>query len=114
MLARVFDVPDVIGAGIIGTGVFERGRMTMDFANAELRVEPSSGDPAPGAEQSLRLIGDAKLMLIIQAADRTVTALLDSGADGLFLAPSLMRDLFPEHDLLEAQTDQPTAPRRAR
>ena len=106
VFAHVFDVPDAIGAGIIGTGVFERGRMTMDFANAEITVGPTSSTVAPGAELDLRIIADSKLMPIIEAHGRTVTALLDSGADGLFLSPSLMRDLFPDHNLIEAKTDQ--------
>ncbi len=91
--ARIFDVPDMIGDGIIGTGVFGNARMTMNFAKAELTVTPSSSKSAPGAELPLRIIGDSKLMPIVSVNGRPVVAVFDSGADGMYLSPELMRDL---------------------
>lgn len=98
VMARIFDVRNaVMGAadGIIGTGIFVEGRMTLDFANGQVIVEPSSDDPAPGHETPVRLIGDAKLMCPVPFEDHTVVAMLDTGADAVVVAPSKLAELFP-------------------
>ena len=85
--------------GIIGTGVFERGRMTLDFGRARLVVARSSERDAAGNAVELRIVGDAKLMAPIQLQDQYAIALLDSGADVAAVSPVRLRELFPDQPL---------------
>ncbi|MBN2446802.1 MAG: aspartyl protease family protein [Phycisphaerae bacterium] len=107
VMARVFDVRKAAAFscdGIIGTGVFADGRMTMDFANELLTVEPSSEKPARGDAVPLRIVADAKLIAPVTVDDQAVTAILDSGADVVALAPSFMRRLNPGKRLMTVDT----------
>lgn len=82
--------------GIIGTGIFTDGRLTLDFNSGRLIVAPSSMQPAPGDKVDLRIIGDAKLVTPIILHGEPAAALLDSGADAFAVAPSRLRRLFPD------------------
>lgn len=102
VMTRTFALPDVMefaADGIIGTGLFARGRMMLDFENARLRIAASSDQPAPGSPADLRVVGDAKLMAPIRLQDRYAVALLDSGADVAAVSPAQLRELFPERKL---------------
>lgn len=101
VLTRTFDVRGAImnaADGIIGTGIFADARMTLDFANGRMVLSPSSPEPPAGNEADMRLVGDAKLMVISELADEPAVALLDSGADAVALAPSRLTALFPDQD----------------
>lgn len=98
VMTRVFGLKKSIAYaadGIIGTGMFADGRMTLDFARAELKVGPSREQPAPGVTGELRIVGDAKLMAPIRIEGDEATALLDSGADIVALSPGLLKEKFP-------------------
>lgn len=102
VVTRTFDVRGAImnaADGIIGTGIFGQGRMTMDFASGQLVVSRSSAEPAPGTPVSLRVVADAKLVVPVQMEDEPALALLDTGADAVAVAPSRLRQLFPERKL---------------
>jgi len=104
VMARVFDVRKAAAFtcdGILGTGVFQRNRLTLDFAGQRLVVTPSATDAAPGQDVPVRYIGDAKPMLPVTVQQQPVTALLDSGADGIYVSPHLLRALFPDRELRE-------------
>ena len=105
VMTRSFAMPGVMKAaadGIIGTGVFTEGRMTLDFGNARLIVAPSSDKPAAGHLGKLLIVGDAKLMAPIGLEGRPAVALLDSGADVTAVSVSRLRELFPDHPLKQA------------
>ena len=58
VMTRTFAMPDLItlaADGIIGTGIFNRGRMQLDFKNAQLIVSPSSAQSAPGQSVDVRI-----------------------------------------------------------
>jgi hypothetical protein len=102
VMTRTFELPDVMtlaADGIIGTGIFNRARMTLDFQHARLVVSPSSEQPAPGNPAEIRIVGDAKLMAPITLEGQPAIALLDSGADVAAVSPARLRQLFPGRNL---------------
>jgi len=116
VLTRAFDLPEPINhaaEGIVGGGLFDRARVTFDFASAELVVARPGDRPGGAAEADARLengaalddgaplwiVGDGKLLLPIRVQGRERLALLDSGADVIALAPSLAAELFPDQPL---------------
>ncbi len=106
VLTRVFDVRSAImGAadGIIGTGLFARGRVILDFATPQLIVEPSSAAPGRGQPVDLRIIGDAKLIVPVTLQGGPALALLDTGADAVAFAPATLARLFPGKPIPKTQ-----------
>lgn len=102
VMTRVFGVRAAAAQscdGILGTGVFGEARMTFDFADGKLVVEPSSERPAAGRESDLRIIADSKLLAPVTIHGEAATALIDSGADTTALAPSLLKRLFPGEEI---------------
>jgi hypothetical protein len=100
VLTRTFEFAPILKAacaGILGTGMFEGGRMTLDFQQARLIVERSSDRPAPGGEHTLRIVGDGKFFAPVRIQDQTVLAILDSGAGTGAFSPSILKRLFPDH-----------------
>jgi predicted aspartyl protease len=101
VVTRVFGVRDAVmgvADGIIGTGIFQGGRMTLDFAQGRLIVSESLDTPGAGKRSELRLIGDGKLCVPVKLGEREVVALLDTGADAVAVAPSLLEEMFPDRD----------------
>jgi predicted aspartyl protease len=100
VLTRTIEFPAMLKtscSGILGTGMFDGGRMTLDFQNARFVIEPSSDKPAAGAQQVIRIIGDGKFLAPIRVQDQSAMAILDTGAStGAFSLATLKR-LFPEH-----------------
>lgn len=100
VLTRTMEFPAMLKAscaGILGTGMFDGGRMTLDFQNARFVIEPSSDKPAAGTQHTVRIVGDGKLLAPIRVQDQSAMAILDSGAStGAFSLATLKR-LFPEH-----------------
>ncbi len=102
VVCRTFDVRSAImnaADGIIGTGIFMDGRMTLDFAQGTISVGPSSDKPAAGVDTPMRLIGDAKMMALARLQGEPAIALLDSGADAVAMAPSKLDALFPNQEI---------------
>ncbi len=102
IVTRTFDVHKAImnaADGIIGTGVFASGRMTLDFANEQLIVGPSRDEPAPGQAVNLRLVADEKLMAVVTLQGEPAMAMLDSGADMVVLSPSLLKRVYPNREI---------------
>ncbi len=107
VVSRIFDVRGAImnaADGIVGTGIFSEGRMTLDWANAQLVVSPSKTEPGPGTAVDVRLVGDAKLLSPVTIEGQPAVALLDSGADAVALAPSRLKTLFPDEPMQEFST----------
>jgi len=105
VVARTFDVRGSImnaADGIIGPGVFTDSRLTLDFANAELRVSASSKTPGPGDETPVRIVGDAKFVVPVTVQGQPAAALFDTGADAIAMSPSRMKELFPDQEVKEA------------
>ena len=104
VLARTFDVRRALlntADGILGTGIFADGRMTLDFTGGTMRLEASSERPAPGAEVDLLILGDGKLISPIGISGRTGLALYDTGAsDVIAFSHSLIEALFPDTPVL--------------
>lgn len=99
VVTRTFDVRGAImnaADGIIGTGIFSRARMTLDFAGGQIIVAPSGHRAAPGEAVDFRLVGDAKLVVLVTLEGQRGVALLDTGADAVALAPSALKRLFPD------------------
>ena len=102
VMTRTFAMPDIMkltADGILGTGIFDQHRLTLDFANARLMVAPTSNRAASGTEVEVRIIGDAKILSKIQLEEEHAIALLDSGADVAAVSPARLRALFPDRDL---------------
>ncbi|MCC6359250.1 MAG: aspartyl protease family protein [Phycisphaerales bacterium] len=102
VMARVYKLPqglDQMIDGIVGTGMFSKGRMTLDFSTGTLRVEPSSDKPGPGEEHPVRLIGDGKIVAPVKVEGEPVLAIVDSGAGANALSPSRLRAIFPDRDI---------------
>ena len=98
VMSRTFGVRKSIAYaadGIIGTGLFGDGRMTLDFQEGRLTVQPSSSEPGPGSAADLRIVADAKLIAPIPLNGEPAAALIDSGADAFAVAPSRLRKIFP-------------------
>jgi predicted aspartyl protease len=101
VVTRTFDVrKSIMGAadGILGTGIFAEGRLTLDFAGGQLVVAPSSAEPGRGQATEVRIAADAKLVAPIRIEGRPGTALLDTGADVVALSPVRMAELFPNRE----------------
>ena len=101
VMTRTFEMPELITVaadGIIGAGVFSRGRMMLDFEHARLVVSPSSGEAARGNRADVRIVGDAKLLAPIKLEGRPALALLDSGADIAAISPAALTELFPDRE----------------
>ena len=99
VVGRAFDVRKAImnaADGIVGTGIFTDGRMTLDFAKGELAISRSSEQPGPGKATELLLVSDAKLIVPVTVEDKPGVAMLDTGADVVALAPSSLKRLFPD------------------
>jgi hypothetical protein len=107
VVTRVFDVRGAImnaADGIIGTGIFADGRMTLDFVAGQLRVSPTSSNAGAGEALDVRLIGDAKIIVPVQLREHAGLALLDTGADAVALATSRMEQLFPDRPVRKLNT----------
>lgn len=108
VMSRTFDVRNAImnaADGIIGTGIFHQGRLTLDFENGQLHVlDPDAPPPTGGHEVPLRIVADAKLLSPIQINDEPSVALLDTGADAVALSPVLMQRLFPDQPVMKVQS----------
>jgi hypothetical protein len=70
--------------------------VTLDLANGQLVVARSAGSDAPGRATELRLVGDAKLISPVTLEGQPALALLDTGADVVAVAPSRLKELFPD------------------
>lgn len=104
VMTRIFDARAAMANaadGILGTGVFADGRLTLDFAGARLVVAPSSATPAPGVPVDLRIVSDSKLIAAVPVNRTPIVALFDSGADAVLLSPSRLRRLFPDEPVQE-------------
>ncbi len=99
VMTRIFDVRKAAANlfdGILGTGIFSSGRMTLDFFEGRLVVAASGTQAAAGEAVVVRIVGDAKLIAPVTIEGQPGAALLDSGADILALAPSRLKRHFPE------------------
>lgn len=107
VMTRVFGVRQAVmglADGVLGTGVFSDGRMTLDFAAARLVVSPSSEEPGAGEAIDVRIVEDSKLIVPVRINGEEALALFDTGADAAALAPSRLRRLFPDHRGLRVET----------
>jgi hypothetical protein len=99
VMARTFAVRKATAYAadaILGTGIFADVRMTLDFQTGRLTLQPSSEDAGPGREVDLRVVGDGKLITPLPLHGQPAAALLDTGADAFAVAPSRLRQLFPD------------------
>ncbi|MBK9129276.1 MAG: aspartyl protease family protein [Phycisphaerales bacterium] len=102
VMGRTFDVRSALfnsADGIIGTGIFADSRITLDFVDGRLTVSPSTDEPGPGVRTDARIIGDAKVMALVELGGQPAVAMLDSGADAIALAPSKLERLFPDRHI---------------
>jgi len=107
VVTRTFDVRGAImnaAAGIIGTGIFANGRMTLDFVGGQLIIAPSGAQPAAGHETELRLVADSKLIVPVTLEGQPAVAMLDTGADAVALAPTRLTELFPDRPVRKFDT----------
>ncbi len=99
VMVRTIEMPAALTGladGILGTGVFADARMTLDFTDGVLKVEPSSDKPAAGEPQPLRIVGDAKLLTFVQVAGEQRVGLLDTGAQIVAFSQSLSKQHFDD------------------
>jgi hypothetical protein len=102
VMTRTFELPEIMtlaADGIIGTGIFARERITLDFEHARLALSPSSDEAARGHAAEVRVVGDAKLLALVKLEDEPAVALLDSGADVAAISPLRLQRLFPDRPL---------------
>ena len=106
VMTQSFQMPAALRGmadGILGTGVFADGRMTLDLAGERLTVAPSGDKPGAGDEMPMRIVGDAKFVTFVELEGKPGVALLDSGADAIALSPSTARRLFPDKEFQQVQ-----------
>jgi predicted aspartyl protease len=99
VIARTFNVRGAVmnaADGVLGTGLFWQARMTLDFAGGQLVVSGSGDETAAGAPLDLRIVSDAKLMALVKLEGQPAVAMLDTGADAVAVAPSRLKQLFPD------------------
>lgn len=94
---------NTIADGILGTGVFGDGRMSLDFAGAKIQVDKSSDKPAPGTAMEVRLLSDAKIVGGIVLEGKPAWSIFDTGADVVAISPLKLRELFPDQDFFEVR-----------
>lgn len=105
-MTTTFSLPPPLNtmiAGILGTGLFSKGRMTLHFKEGRIEVSPSSDKPASGDEQTIRLVGDAKMLAPVRVQGERHWAIIDSGAELIALSPKHIRRWFPERKPLRLQ-----------
>ena len=83
--------------GIIGTGVFADGRVTLDFEHAELVVAQSSDEQGRGTETAVRIAERKHIFAPLRVQGRPAVALLDSGATHPMFSPRWMSRNYPDH-----------------
>jgi predicted aspartyl protease len=108
VLTRVFDVRSVAANlvdGILGTGIFANGRMTLDFQNGQLIIAESQSTAAPGKPVPLYTVSDAKLVVPATLDNEPVFALLDTGADAVVASPHKMKLMRPDRPWQKMQID---------
>lgn len=101
VMTRVFNVRQAVmglADGVLGTGVFSDGRMTLDFGTAQMIVSASSDQPGKGLATNVRIIEDAKVIVPVKVNGEDALALFDTGADAAALAPSRLKKLYPDHE----------------
>lgn len=99
VMTRIFGVRKAAAFlfdGVIGTGMFAEGRMTLDFHNGRLVLAPSSDEPAAGQAVDVRLVGDGKIIVPVTIEGEAAAALVDSGADIVAMSPSRLKRMFPD------------------
>ncbi|MBU0641044.1 MAG: aspartyl protease family protein [Planctomycetes bacterium] len=99
VMTRIFEVRKAVAYscdGILGTGLFADGRMTLDFERGRLVVAPSSERAAAGNAVDLRIVSDAKLIAPVTVQGEVAAALLDSGADVVAVSPSRLKRIYPD------------------
>ncbi len=104
VMTRVFDVGKALmysADGILGTGIFHAGRMTMDFERGVLIVGESSEKDGAGEELPIRIVGDGKILPLIRVNGLEMVGLLDSGADAVALSPATLKTLYPDYETME-------------
>ena len=107
VLTRVFEVRRATAGqadGIIGTGIFDGAALQMDLRDGRLVVSRGLPADVAGEEVAVRIVGDAKLMTPVRTEDQTVVGFWDSGADGIYASPTLLRKLFPDAPLRSFST----------
>lgn len=108
VMTRTFDIRSALmnaADGIIGTGIFTDGTMTLDFADAELRVKPGSS-PGSGHEVPVRIVGDAKLITNVTLEGEQSLAMLDTGAEVIAASPISFKRLFPDRKVQQLDLGQ--------
>lgn len=103
VVTRTFEMPppmDALLDGIIGTGIFAKARMTLDFAHGKLHILPSTDQPpTAGDEHQTRIIGDAKILVPVTAQREKTLALIDSGAEAVATSPRKLKEWFPNREV---------------
>ena len=89
-LARLAD-------GIIGTGVFADGRVTLDFEHALFIVDPSSDKSGVGSELTVRIPDRKHIFAPLQVQKHPAIALLDSGATHPIFSARWMAANYPDY-----------------
>ncbi|MFO0838232.1 MAG: aspartyl protease family protein [Phycisphaerae bacterium] len=99
VLTRTYPISQRVGYaadGVLGAGLFERHRMTLDYQQMRLIVAESSTTAARGVEVPICVIGDGKIFAELSVNDRDASALFDSGADVVAMSPLRLRELDPD------------------
>ncbi|MCA9243973.1 MAG: aspartyl protease family protein [Phycisphaerales bacterium] len=99
VMVTAFDFPDMMkGAigGIIGTGIFHEGRMTMNFAEGRFALRESSAKPGPGVDVDVRIVSDSKLVALCGIGGHEGLALFDTGADAVALSQECLERVAVE------------------
>ena len=102
VMGRVFDVHTAAAYsadGIIGTGIFSDGRMTIDLENGRLIVSRSKSGDARGDALATRIVGDGKILTDVRINGLQKLAFWDTGASITLVSPTLLRELSGDKEL---------------
>ncbi|MCG3137402.1 MAG: hypothetical protein HJJLKODD_01246 [Phycisphaerae bacterium] len=112
-LAYKFDQQQLPGIqGVVGLGIFNRGRVTVDFERAVLHLEisagreddptrPSDDSPLPSGydQMKVRFIDGYQLLLPVQVQDQLINALIDMGTPLSCFSTQLLSALKKPEDI---------------
>lgn len=91
--------------GVLGTGIFADGRMTIDFNSGRVIVLKSAPGASGGQPLDTWIIGDAKLYTIGMLDGVPALTLLDSGADALYISDAFLERQRPGEVFLRQAID---------
>jgi hypothetical protein len=86
--------------GVLGLGVFAKGRVTLDLADERIVLEESSGSPGAGTALDVRVTMTKHVVTDVRPGGHAAVAMLDTGAQSGVISPRWMKRHFPQREVI--------------